>query len=42
VTADRPWADDTPASKLVVIALPGSLDERWLWATVERMTAPGP
>jgi G3E family GTPase len=42
VTADRPWADDTPGSKLVVIALPGSLDERWLWAAVERMTAPGP
>lgn len=42
VTADRPWAADTPASQLVVIALPGSLDERWLSATVQRMTAPGP
>jgi G3E family GTPase len=40
VTAERPWSDDAPGSQLVVIGLPGSVDERWLAATVQRLTAP--
>ena len=42
VLPDRPWRDDTPASQLVVIGLPGSVDERWLAAKFERLTSPLP
>ena len=42
VLPDRPWRDDTPASQLVVIGLPGSVDKRWLAAKLERLTSPGP
>ena len=42
VLPDRPWRDDPPASQLVVIGLAGSVDERWLEATLERLTSPRP
>lgn len=42
VLPDRPWRDDPPASQLVVIGLPGSVDERWLEAQLERLTSPRP
>ena len=42
VLPDRPWRDDTPASQLVVIGLPGSVDKRWLAAKLERLTSPLP
>ncbi len=42
VLPDRPWRDDTPASQLVVIGLPGSVDKRWLAAKLERLTSASP
>ena len=39
IQADRPWGDEPPASQLVVIGLPGSVDEPQLAATLERLTA---
>ena len=39
VTPDRPWGEDGPRSQLVVIGLPGSVDERALTATLTRLTA---
>jgi G3E family GTPase len=39
VEADRPWGDATPASEVVVIGLPGSVDESALEAALERLTA---
>ncbi len=42
VLPDRPWRDDTPASQIVVIGLPGSVDNRWLAAKLERLTSPLP
>ncbi|HVF80146.1 MAG TPA: GTP-binding protein [Solirubrobacteraceae bacterium] len=43
VEADRPWQPDAaPASQLVVIGLPGSVDEQELDATLERLTSPAP
>jgi len=42
VLPDRPWRDDAPASQLVVIGLAGSVDERSLTATLDRLTSPGP
>jgi len=38
IQADRPWGDESPASRLVVIGLPGSVDEPQLAATLERLT----
>ncbi|MGH2944386.1 MAG: CobW family GTP-binding protein [Solirubrobacteraceae bacterium] len=40
IQADRPWDGATPTSQLVVIGLPGSVDERALAAMIERVTAP--
>ncbi len=40
IQADRPWGDEAPASQLVVIGLPGSVDEPRLAATLGRLTAP--
>jgi len=34
-----PWGDDAPGSRLVVIGLPGSVDERALAATIARLSA---
>jgi len=45
VQVDRAWGDETPASQLVVIGLPGSVDADDLAATLERLTgahAPAP
>src|SRR5205085_987695 len=42
IEADRPWGDATPSTQLVVIGLPGSVDERHLAATLERLSAPKP
>jgi G3E family GTPase len=40
IEADRPWGDDAPGSQVVVIGLPGSVDERALTTTLTRLTAP--
>jgi len=40
VVPDRPWGGDPPASQLVVIGLPGSVDEPWLAARLESLTSP--
>ena len=40
VEAGRPWGDDAPGSRLVVIGLPGSVDAGALDATMARLTAP--
>jgi G3E family GTPase len=39
VEADRPWGDTAPASQIVVIGLPGSVDGAALQAALERLTA---
>jgi G3E family GTPase len=39
IDADRPWGDAAPASQIVVIGLPGSVDEAALDAALERLTA---
>jgi G3E family GTPase len=39
VEADRPWGDATAASQIVVIGLPGTIDEAALAAALERLTA---
>jgi G3E family GTPase len=41
IEADRPWGDAAPASQLVVIGLPGSVDADALTATLERLTGVG-
>jgi G3E family GTPase len=41
VEAGRPWGDDPPGSRLVVIGLPGSVDAGALDATMARLTTPG-
>ena len=38
IQSDRPWGDIPPASQLVVIGLPGSVDESLLDATLVRLT----
>jgi len=40
IEADRPWGDAAPASQIVVIGLPGSVDDDELSATLRRLTAP--
>jgi G3E family GTPase len=40
IEADRAWGDETPASQLVVIGLPGSIDEQHLTTTLKRLTLP--
>jgi G3E family GTPase len=39
IEADRPWGDAPPASQVVVIGLPGSVDEEALDAAFARLTA---
>lgn len=39
IQADRPWGGEPPASQLVVIGLPGSVDGPQLAATLARLTA---
>ena len=39
IEADRPWGEATPASQLVVIGLPGSVDAAGLTAMIEGLTA---
>jgi G3E family GTPase len=39
IQADRPWGEAAPSSQLVVIGLPGSVDETRMAATLERLTA---
>ena len=41
IEAGRPWGDEAPGSRLVVIGLPGSVDLEALDATMARLTAPG-
>ena len=41
IQADRPWGEDAPASQIVVIGLPGSVDDAVLQATMARLTMPG-
>ena len=38
IEADRPWGADTPASRLVVIGLPGSVDAQELTATLASLS----
>jgi G3E family GTPase len=38
IQADRPWGEEPPASQLVVIGLPGSVDEPQLAATLARLS----
>lgn len=37
----RPWGDDEPCSRIVVIGLPGSVDERELDATMLDLSQAG-
>lgn len=39
IQADRPWGDAPPASQVVVIGLPGSVDEQQLETTFARLSA---
>jgi G3E family GTPase len=39
IQPDRAWGAETPASQLVVIGLPGSIDERQLAAALTRLTS---
>ncbi len=39
IEADRPWGDEEPASRLVVIGLPGSVDAAALDATMTRLSS---
>lgn len=39
IEADRPWGEAAPASQLVVIGLPGSVDAAALTSTVQRLSA---
>lgn len=41
IEADRPWGNEAPLSQLVVIGLPGSVEQHALAATVARLTAGG-
>jgi G3E family GTPase len=41
IEADRPWGGEAPASQLVVVGLPGSVDADALAATLERWTGAG-
>ncbi len=40
IEADRPWGEAAPASQVVVIGLPGSIDPGALAAAIERVAAP--
>ena len=40
IEADRPWGDEPPGSRLVVIGLPGSVDAAALDATMARLSRP--
>jgi G3E family GTPase len=40
IEADRPWGDEAPGGRLVVIGLPGSVDGRALDAVMARLAAP--
>lgn len=40
IEADRAWGETTPASQLVVIGLPGSVDAAGLTSTIDRLTTP--
>ena len=40
VEADRPWGEAMPASQLVVIGLPGSVDAAGLTSTMKRLATP--
>jgi G3E family GTPase len=40
VQPDRAWGDETPACQLVIIGLPGSIDEQRLTATLKRLALP--
>jgi G3E family GTPase len=42
IEADGPWGDATPSTQLVVIGLPGSVDDQQLAATLERLSTPEP
>ena len=42
IEADRPWNDARPASQVVVIGLPGSVDAEQLEATFARLSAAAP
>jgi G3E family GTPase len=42
IEADRRWGDETPSSQVVVIGLPGSVDEQQLAATLRRLTVSAP
>ncbi len=40
IEADRPWGEEAPASRLVVIGLPGSVDPQQLDETLRRLSVP--
>jgi G3E family GTPase len=42
IQPDRPWGDEPPASRIVVIGLPGSVDAAALDATLARLGSPQP
>ncbi|MFP5363885.1 MAG: CobW family GTP-binding protein [Thermoleophilia bacterium] len=42
IEADQPWSDARPASQVVVIGLPGSVDAEQLEATFARLSAAAP
>ena len=42
IEADRPWGAEQPASQLVVIGLPGSVDEQQLEATLAQLSGAAP
>ncbi len=42
IEPDRPWGDEEPASRLVVIGLPGSVDAAALDATMARLSSGAP
>jgi G3E family GTPase len=42
IEADRPWGEEAPTSRLVVIGLPGSVEAHALEATLARITARAP
>ncbi len=42
IEAERPWGEEEPSSQVVVIGLPGSVDEQALEATLARLSADAP
>ena len=42
IQADRPWGGEEPASQIVVIGLPGSVDPQGLEATLARLSGDAP